>query len=170
MFAKRIWRYKWPVLAPFDQALGKLVFADATGRHEKTYFYEPSAQSGYPPFCVSVGYAALDWHRTVVPAPKAKATLLIVRPHLFRSWPLPLSSAADTEQLTFRRLVDRMPDPARSFVEMREDAGHLTVSVGLEFALSADDIERDPDGPCRAWIDCLNVMAFPPHNAAARFG
>ncbi len=151
MFHRRVWRYKWLVLAPFEKHMDGVKYAEIIGPYEKRYqFGSVSGLHGLP-FCVSIAYARSVWQGEHKPTSKAKATHLIVRPHLRKEWHRPLSNSALRERRELHRFQERLSGHSRLFSGEFEDNEKQIRWVGIELVLSVADIEKSPEQAYDAW-------------------
>ncbi len=163
MFHRRVARYKWLVLAPFEKHMGGVKYAEITGPHEKRYQFGPVDELYGLPFCVSIAYARTSWQGDARPYAKAKATHLIVRPHLRKEWHRPLSNTALSERREMHRFQEHLNDNATRYLGETEDSHRQVQWVGIELVLSAADIEIAPDQAYTLWQN--TVSPFSPNTA-----
>ncbi len=169
MFHRRVARYKWLVLAPFEKHMGGVNYAEITGPHEKRYQFGPVKDLCGLPFCVSIAYARTTWQGDTKPYAKAKATHLVVRPHLRREWCCPLSNSALIERREMHRIQEHFIDNPDRYVGEKKDTHRVIQWAGIEVVLSAADIERSPDHAYIAWQNSVSpfspdTVQFPLHD------
>lgn len=156
MFHRRIWRYKWIVLEPFEKHLGGVKFSEITGPHEKRYQFDPAVGDLNSPLCVSIAYARRTWQGETKPCSKAKATHLIVRPHLRKEYSKPLSNSAWNTRNVLYRFKDRLSGSVKHFTGETETSDSLVQWVGIELVLSVADIKQSPDQTYSAWQNVVS--------------
>eukprot|EP00439_Symbiodinium_sp_Y106_P089351 s1_g1887.t1 len=169
MFQRRVARYKWLVLAPFEKHMGGVKYAEITGPHEKRYQFGPVANLCGLPFCVSIAYARTTWQGATKPYTKAKATHLVVRPHLRKEWHCPLSNTALIERREMHGIREHFIDNPDRYVGEKEDTHSVVQWAGIELVFSAADIERSPDQAYTAWQNLVspfspNTVELPVHS------
>lgn len=157
MFQKRIWRYKWLVLAPFEKHLGNVKYAEITGRHEKRYHFGPTDQYPHSPFCISIAYARNTWQGGTKTCSKAKATHLVVRPHLHKELSKPLSNSEQRFRKDMKRVQGCLSSTAKHFTGEMETNSSITQWVGIELILSTADIEQCPDRAYTEWENAISI-------------
>lgn len=152
MLHRRVWRYKWLVLASFEKHMGDVRYAEIIGPHEKRYQFGPLSGFYSLPFCVSIAYAKLAWTGELSTYPKSKATHLIVRPHLRKEWDWPLSSAAERERGEMCRFQEHLSGNSKTYAGELQSKDTLAQWAGIEIILSAADIEKSPDQAYTEWL------------------